>query len=921
MTGEIVIRGAREHNLKNLTVELPKGRFTVVTGPSGSGKSSLVFDTLYAEGQRRYVESLSGHARRILTKLRRPDVDVIEGLCPAIAVREREPSRNPRSTVGTLTEVGDYLRVLFSTVGEVHCPVCGERLVAHSAAQVVKQTMRLPEGTRFSVLAPIVRDGGLVPEGLLASLREKGFVRLLIGDAAVDLEDVASIPSGASVDVVIDRLSVRDGISSRLAEAVELAYQLGEGIVHLRERDGTRHRFSERHTCFEGHASIPKISPQLFSFNTPLGACEVCDGLGQIRSFPPELAVADTRLSLRRGAVTAWGKPNLAYYRSMLDKAAAAKLDLDTPFDQLSKKQRRIALYGGTGFEGILPGLERRAREYARRKLSEHGDEERVLELLEEELGRFAAMEPCPECGGSRLNVQARSVRVQGMPISEVNALEVHRARQWLSALRFPEQLEAAVRPLIRSIGDRLGFLEQVGLGYLSLDRSAASMSAGEAQRVHLATQLGARLSGVLYVLDEPTGGLHPADTSRLLATLEQLRDLGNTVVVVEHDEQTMRAADHLLELGPGAGERGGHLVAQGDLETLMAAKDSPTGAYLSKRRRVPVPDRPRAPATDFIAVHVEALHNLRDVRVELPLQRFCCVTGVSGSGKSTLVVDALLPAIRRRLGLVAEVPDGVSVEGGRTLGRVSFVDAAPIGRSARSNPATYLGVLGPLRELFAGLPEARARGYRPARFSFNVKGGRCEACKGEGVQRIAMQLLPDAEVECEVCGGRRYNEETLQIRYRGMSIAEVLALSVEEASALFEAVPPIRVRLDALQRVGLGYLELGRRSTTLSGGEAQRIKLARDLAQPARKPTLYVFDEPTRGLHFVDVEQLVVILHQLVEEGHTVLAVEHHLDVIRNADFIVDLGPGSGPDGGKVVATGPPQALKKTPSLTARYL
>jgi excinuclease ABC subunit A len=921
MTTEIVIRGAREHNLKNLTLALPKERLTVVTGPSGSGKSSLVFDTLYAEGQRRYVESLSGHARRILTQLARPDVDVIEGLCPAIAVREREPSRNPRSTVGTLTEIGDYLRVLFASAGQVHCPVCGERLIAHSAAQVVREAMKFGEGTRFSVLAPIVRAGTPVPSRLLQTLREKGFVRLLIDDSSVDIEDVQALEQGRSVDVVIDRLSVREGVASRLAEAVELAYELGGGIVHLKEQGGTRHRFSERHTCFEGHASIPVISPQLFSFNTPLGACETCDGLGQTRRFVEDLAVADPSLSLRRGAVTAWGKPRLAYYRSMLEKVAEAGVDLDTPFADLSKKERRIALYGGAGFEGILPGLERRAQEYMRRKLAEQGDEERVLELLEEELGGFATTEICPDCGGSRLNRNARSVRVGELAMSDANALEVRKLRRWVGERRFSESLEAAVRPLIQSIADRLDFLEQVGLGYLSLDRAAGSLSAGEAQRVRLATQLGARLSGVLYVLDEPTAGLHPADTNRLLGTLGQLRDLGNTVIVVEHDEQTMRAADHLVELGPGAGERGGHLVAEGDLRTLMETQTSPTGAYLSGRRNIPVPSRHRSTNRGAVGIQVKALHNLRDVRAEFPLHCLCCVTGVSGSGKSSLIVDALLPALRRRLGQNAEVPPGVSVEGGLELARIAFVDSSPIGRSARSNPATYLGVFGPLRELFAALPEARARGYRPARFSFNVKGGRCEACKGEGVQRISMQLLPDAEVECDVCGGKRYNDETLHVRYRGMNIAEVLSLSVDEARALFEAVPAIRTRLEALQRVGLGYLELGRRSTTLSGGEAQRIKLSRELAQPARKPTLYLFDEPTRGLHFVDVEQLVAILHQLVEDGHSVIAVEHHLDLIRNADFVVDMGPSSGPDGGRIVATGTPEQLRATASPTGAYL
>jgi len=920
MTADIVIRGAREHNLKNVTVSLPRGRLTVVTGPSGSGKSSLVFDTLYAEGQRRYVESLSGHARRILTKLPRPDVDVIEGLCPAIAVREHAPSRNPRSTVGTLTEINDYMRVLFSIVGEVHCPACAKRLAAHSVAQVVQETLSLPEGTRFSVLAPIVRKGAAIPTGLVADLRGKGFVRLRVDDAAVDLEDLRTLPPGASIDVVIDRLSVREGIGSRLAEAVELAYQLSDGIVEVREQEGARRRFSEGYTCFEGHASIPKISPQLFSFNTPLGACPKCDGLGRTRRFIEELAITDPSLSLRRGAVTAWGKPNLAFYRAMLEKIGAVAVDLDAPFAALSQKQRRIALDGAAGFEGILPGLERRAHEYARRKLAEGGDEERVLEFLEEELGQFARMENCPQCGGSRLNENARSVRIDGRAITEVSALDAGALREWLDGVRVSVQLEAAVRPLLQSIGDRLAFLQQVGLPYLSLDRAAGTLSAGEAQRVRLATQLGARLSGVLYVLDEPTAGLHPADATRLLATLGELRDLGNTVVVVEHDEQTMRASDHLVEMGPGAGELGGRLVAEGNVEALMANEESLTGAYLSGRRTVAVPAQRRAGAAS-LGVRVAELHNLRDVHAGFPLRSLCCVTGVSGSGKSSLVVDALLPAVRSKLGLTAERPPGVTVEGGEGLARVSFVDATPIGRSARSNPATYLGLLGPLRDLFAGLPEARARGYRAGRFSFNVKGGRCEACKGEGVQLIAMQLLPDAEVECEVCGGSRYNDETLQIRYRGLHIAEVLSLSVEEARALFEAVPAVRSRLDALRRVGLGYLELGRRSTTLSSGEAQRIKLARDLAQPARKPTLYIFDEPTRGLHFVDVEQLIAILHQLVEDGHTVIAVEHQLDVIRNADHIVDLGPGSGPDGGRVVAQGTPEELRGSGSVTGGYL
>jgi len=920
MSDDIVIVGAREHNLKNLTVSFPRGRLTVVTGPSGSGKSSLVFDTLYAEGQRRYVESLSGHARRILTKLKRPDVDVIEGLCPAIAVRERAPAKNPRSTVGTLTEIGDYLRVLFTTLGEVHCPACGERLRAHAPTEVVGETMRLPEGSRFSVLAPLGRSDG--DRARLDDLRARGFVRIRLDDRVADLDTLNELPNGAAVDVVIDRLSVRQGIGTRLAEAIEFAYATSGGFAAIRDAEGKRYRYSQSYACFEGHASIPEVHPSLFSFNTPLGACTTCDGLGRTRVFRDALILPEPSRSLRRGAVAPWGKPGLAYHRSMLQKAAAAGLDVDAPVDELSKAQRKLLMQGGKNFEGVVPALERRARDYARRKLAEGGDEERVLEFLDEELGQYATMETCPACGGSRLNANARAVRIDGRSIDQIRDLDVRDLQSWARRLSPPEVLAPAVRPLVRSILDRASFLERVGLDYLTLGRGAGSLSAGESQRVHLATQLGAKLSGVLYVLDEPTAGLHAADAERLLGTVRELRDAGNTVVCVEHEPQTMRAADRLVELGPGAGEHGGEVVAAGDVESMLRHSASLTGAYLSGRRSVPIREELRDASHGVLTVRVERLRNLEGFEATFPLRTLCCVTGVSGSGKSTLVVDALLPAIRRKLGLTAEVPEGVSIRGGIGLQRVSFVDATPIGRSARSNPATYLGVLQPLRELFAALPEARARGFKAGRFSFNTKGGRCETCKGEGVRRIEMQLLPDAEVECEACGGRRYNDETLQVRYRGLNIAEVLALSVDEARRLFEAVPAIRSRLEALERVGLGYLALGRRSTTLSGGEAQRVKLARDLARPAHKPTLYIFDEPTRGLHFVDVEQLVGVLHRLVDEGHSVITVEHQLDVIRNADFILDLGPGSGPSGGRVVASGTPAEVAAVEtSATGRYL
>jgi excinuclease ABC subunit A len=922
MTEFITITGAREHNLKNISVSLPRGKMTVVTGPSGSGKSSLVFDTLYAEGQRRYVESLSGHARRLLTRLPRPDVDVIDGLCPALAVRERSPSRNPRSTVGTQTDIYDYLRVLFSTLGQVHCPVCGEPLQAYPVAKVVQELSRWPSGQRFSVLAPLVRAGEAAPKKLLEELRGQGFVRLRIDDAATDLADVRKLPDGAAIELVIDRLSVRDGIGTRLAEAVELAYRLSPGIAILRTEDGERSSFSEAFLCFEGHASVPNVTPQLFSFNAPVGACPGCEGLGTRRQFVPEHIVPDPGRSLRRGAISAWGKPGLAFYRNNLEKLRSSGVDLDAPWEKLSEADRRLVLDGGGGYEGVLPGLQRRAHEYERRKLAEGGDEERVLEYLEEELGAFMRVQTCPDCQGTRLNPSARAVRLGKESIDRVVAKGVDDVLSWLEGLQVPERSRDAVRPVLDTIRDRLRFLDGVGLGYLSLGRESASLSAGEAQRVHLATQLGARLSGVLYVLDEPTAGLHPADTARLLKTLQALRDSGNTLTVVEHEPQTMLAADHWVELGPGAGEAGGQLVASGSVAELMSDPASLTGQYLSGVRAVPVPETRRRSTATPVRLEVSELNNLRDLSVEFPVAALCCVTGVSGSGKSSLVVQCLWPAFRAKLGLVAEVPPGVRLQGGAELGHVQFVDSTPIGRTARSNPATYLGLLGPVRELFASLPEARARGYRSGRFSFNVKGGRCETCKGEGVQRVSMQLLPDAEIECEVCGGQRYNEETLQVRYRGLNIAELLSLRVDDAYALFEAVPAVRTKLEALRRVGLGYLELGRRSTTLSGGEAQRIKLARDLAQPARKPTLYIFDEPTRGLHFVDVEQLVGVFHQLVDEGHTVIAVEHQLDVIRNADFLVDLGPGSGPEGGRVVAAGTPEELARTDaSVTGRYL
>ena len=924
MTADLHVRGARQHNLQNIDVRLPRDRLIVVTGPSGSGKSSLVFDTIYAEGQRRYVESLSAYARQFLHQMPKPDVDFIEGLSPAIAIQQQSGSRNPRSTVGTVTEIYDYLRLLFARVGVPHCPTCRRVIEAHTVQQMVDRVLALGEGARFAVHAPMVRarKGDLDKE--IARLRKEGFVRVVIDGEPRDLgQDVTVDPKKAhDLEVQVDRLSVKSGVRQRLTEAVELALSLGDGLVHVVPQQGQTLAMSERLACPEHGVALAELTPRTFSFNSPEGACPKCAGLGEERRFDPDRIVPDPSLSLDGGAIDPWGKAGGPFQRTMLwtMQRHLPGVPLDVPWKKLKKKQRDQILGGGEGWEGVLASLERRAREYEARK-REQGDAEGAIEFLEEELGQYLVRSVCAECGGARLRKEALAVTIADRNIRELTCLALDRARAIFDALAFDGWRKQVAAPLVREIRERLGFLVDVGLGYLSLDRTTGTLSGGEAQRIRLATQIGSALVGVLYVLDEPSIGLHARDNERLLRTLGRLRDLGNTVLVVEHDAETIRSADHVLDRGPGAGRLGGRIVAQGTPEEIRETQGSSTGAYLAGRRGMPTPAERRA-AAGWLVLSGVRTHNLKDVEVRLPLGTLVCVTGVSGSGKSSLIVDTLLPILREQLhgAKIDEVQ--ASLTGLEQLEKVVAIDQAPIGRTPRSNPATYSGLFSDLRDLFASLPESRARGYKPVRFSFTVKGGRCEACAGDGVLRVSMHFLPDVYVTCEECSGRRYNRETLEIRYRGYSIADVLDMPVEQALELFEVIPKLRDKLRTLASVGLGYVHLGQPATTLSGGEAQRLKLAKELARRESGKTLYVLDEPTTGLHFSDVEVLMKALDDLVERGNTVLVIEHELDVIRMADHLIDLGPEGGDGGGRVVATGTPEQIAEVASShTGRYL
>jgi excinuclease ABC subunit A len=918
----ILISGAREHNLKDIDVSLPRDALIVITGLSGSGKSSLAFDTIYAEGQRRYVESLSSYARQFLGLMEKPDVDSIEGLSPAISIDQKTTSRNPRSTVGTVTEIYDYLRLLWARIGVPHCPECGAEITGQTQEQIVDRLMTLDEGTKFMVMAPVVRGRKGEYGKLLEQLRLEGYSRAMVDGELrrLDEEIVLDKKFKHDIAVIVDRLVMKPDLRRRLSESVEAAARLAGGLVEVElvgEEGGTL-IFSEQFACLSCGTSIPELEPRIFSFNSPHGACERCHGLGFQRVIDPELVVPDPTLSLEEGALQPWNRGVTAYWKRLI--AAVADdygVDITKPWSKLKKSEREIFLNGTGGerhqvtytnrfgrrrsyrvrFEGIVNQLQRRY-------------EETDSETNRERIESYMAEQPCPDCGGARLRPESLAVTVGGLSIAEFSALSASAAGEWIRSLELTETERAIARLIVREISERLAFLENVGIGYLSLARSARTLSGGEAQRIRLATQIGSSLVGVMYVLDEPSIGLHQRDNAKLIGTLDRLRDLGNTVIVVEHDEGTMRAADHIVDLGPGAGEHGGHVIAEGTPAEIAASSSSLTGQYLSGKRRIEVPEERREPRGALLVRNARE-HNLKEIDVAIPLGVFCCVTGVSGSGKSTLVNETLHHSVANRLHQAKLRPgahDGV--DGLSQIDKIINIDQSPIGRTPRSNPATYTGVFDHIRQLFAQTQEARARGYKPGRFSFNVKGGRCEVCRGDGQIKIEMHFLPDVYVPCEQCHGRRYNRETLEVRFKGKSIADVLEMSVEEAVEFFENVPKIARRLRTLHDVGLDYIRLGQPATTLSGGEAQRVKLATELSKVATGDTLYILDEPTTGLHFADVQRLLDVLGRLVDAGNTVVVIEHNLDVIKTADRLIDLGPEGGENGGEVVATGTPEEV-----------
>ncbi|HEY5196563.1 MAG TPA: excinuclease ABC subunit UvrA [Solirubrobacteraceae bacterium] len=942
-TNQIVVSGAREHNLKNVSLVLPRDALTVITGLSGSGKSSLAFDTIYAEGQRRYVESLSAYARQFLGQMDKPDVDSIEGLSPAISIDQKTTSKNPRSTVGTVTEIYDYLRLLWSRIGKPHCHKCGAPIAGQSVEQIADQVLELEAGTRFMVLAPVVRGRKGEYGKLFEELRADGFTRVQVNGELLLLEEPIILDKRYKHDisVVVDRLVMRADVRKRLVDSIETAVALAEGILVVElvsgKHDGTgdppaptRLTFSEKFACLKCGTSMPELEPRIFSFNSPHGACERCTGLGTQREIDPELVVPDPGLSITDGALAPWAASASNYYEQMtLAIADQYGVDLEAPWEQLSPEHRSVFLNGTGGvpvqvtyknrygrrrtyaarFEGILPNLERRYTET---------DSEWTRERIEE----FMSVRPCPACGGARLRPESQSVLVAGTPIHEFTALSARRALEWLEDVKLSATDRHIARLILREIDERLRFLENVGIGYLSMDRAAATLSGGEAQRIRLATQIGSSLVGVLYILDEPSIGLHQRDNAKLIGTLERLRDLGNTVLVVEHDEQTMRAADHVVDIGPGAGEHGGRIVAEGTAAEVELVAESLTGQFLAGTRRIDVPAARRRP-TGYLEIVGAAAHNLRGIDVGIPLGTLTCVTGVSGSGKSSLVNEVLYKAIANRLHRARQRPGGHrEVRGLDQLDKIIAVDQSPIGRTPRSNPATYTGLFDVIRDLFSKTVEARARGYKPGRFSFNVKGGRCEVCKGDGQIRIEMHFLPDVYVPCEQCHGRRYNRETLEVRFKGKTIADVLEMPVEEAVVFFQHIPKVHRRLETLKDVGLGYIRLGQPATTLSGGEAQRVKLATELSKIATGRTLYILDEPTTGLHFADVQRLLEVLQRLVDTGNTVVVIEHNLDIIKSADRLIDMGPEGGDEGGMVIASGTPEEVAATPgSYTGVFL
>ena len=938
MDNEIRISGAKEHNLKNINLALPRNSLTVITGLSGSGKSSLAFDTIYAEGQRRYVESLSAYARQFLELVEKPDVESIEGLSPAIAIDQKAKSRNPRSTVGTVTEIYDYMRLLYARVGTPYSPATGLPIESQTVSQMVDGILDSPQGIRLYLLAPIIRGRKGEYRKEISALMKRGFQRLKIDGEIYEIEDTPLLDRKRKhdIEVIVDRVVVSDELSVRLADSVETALALSDGLLFTENADtGERSTYSARFSCPVSGFTIDEIEPRLFSFNNPFGACPHCDGIGTINYFDPDLVIPNTDKSLRDGAIRPWANTSSQYYQQALEGIASYyKFSINKPFKELSKKARNIALYGSgkevvpityddglrsyttkRPFEGVIPNLDRRLKE------SDNS-------WLREELSRFQSEFKCEDCSGFRLKTEALAVKIDGRHISEAANQSIIEAANWFSELEAklsPKHQQIAAR-ILKEINLRLGFLVDVGLDYLTLSRKSGTLSGGESQRIRLASQIGSGLTGVLYVLDEPSIGLHQRDNARLLQTLRNLRDLGNTVIVVEHDEEAIMAADHIIDMGPGAGEAGGQIVASGTPTNIIANAASLTGQYLSKKRQIPVPER-RGKSTKrndkTITLIGATVNNLHEVNVKFPLGKFICVTGVSGSGKSSLVVDTLYPAAARRLNRARAHPGPYkSLQGLEYIDKVVDIDQSPIGRTPRSNPATYTGCFTPIRDWFAGLPEAAARGYKPGRFSFNVKGGRCEACHGEGVIKVEMHFLPDVYVTCDNCQGARYNRETLEISYRSHSIANILDMTVSAAAELFHAVPSIRDKLVTLTRVGLGYIKVGQPATTLSGGEAQRVKLAKELSKRATGKTLYILDEPTTGLHFDDVRKLLEVLHTLVDTGNTVVVIEHNLEVIKTADWIIDLGPEGGDGGGQVVVEGTPEAIAATgESYTGQYL
>ncbi|MBU1180811.1 MAG: excinuclease ABC subunit UvrA [Pseudomonadota bacterium] len=929
---KIIIRGARQHNLKNIDVELPRNRLVVITGLSGSGKSTLAFDTLYAEGQRRYVESLSTYARQFLERMEKPDVDTIEGLSPAIAIEQKTASHNPRSTVGTVTEIYDYLRLLFARAGTSHCHICGKPITAQTLDQIADKIMSFTEGTKIIILAPLVSGQKGSQEKLIKQLKKDGFSRVRIDGEILEIEETGKLDKNIkhTLEVVVDRLVIKENVRNRLADSLELAMSQSGGLVKVDIQGGESVLFSEKSACVQCGISYPEFTPASFSFNSPQGACNKCDGLGTTTEFDPDLIIPNKELSLRQGAVTLWANRNSVQFSEFLESLTRYyDADVYTPYKDLPESFQNVLLYG-SGDEPITFYFEQNNRRFSFRKPYEGVIPKLQRRYMEtdsnqtrEEIRHYMTFRPCPECGGTRLNKASSSARVGGLTIFEITALSVSGAAAFIINLKLEGKRELIAKRIIKEINERLSFLENVGLSYLTLDRSAYTLSGGESQRIRLATQIGSKLTGVLYVLDEPSIGLHQRDNQRLLATLMKMRDLGNTVLVVEHDEETILSADYVIDMGPGAGVNGGHVVFSGEPASLLKDNNSLTGQYLSGRKQIEVPDKRRSGNGTKLLIRGASGNNLKNIDAEFPLGKFICITGVSGSGKSTLVLETLYNILARNI-YGARIAAGAhsSVVGLEYVDKIVNIDQSPIGRTPRSNPGTYTGLFTYIRELFARTPEARMRGYKPGRFSFNIKGGRCEACTGDGIIKIEMHFLPDIYVPCDICNGKRYNRETLEVRYKGENIADILDMTVDQALSFFERIKNIRSKLMTLSDVGLGYIKIGQSATTLSGGEAQRVKLSRELSKKGTGSTVYILDEPTTGLHIDDIRKLLHVLNRLVDSGNSVIVIEHNIDVIKTADHIIDLGPEGGDEGGYIVGCGTPEELSDNrASYTGQFL